>query len=216
MPARPFILCLLICSAAGSASILHAQAHKPTSGFYGDHTLQLVVAPNGSFTGNFFDETGGGQFTCGFLIKSTSPPSGDGTYKIVSWWPAKELGEPVDDEVVNGTLRVTADSLTLQLPKDAHGGCWNVNGELNNGEPVELAVDKPEPTWKSIRVVKTKRVPLRPQPSLSATSRPYIVQGNVVIVTEQQGPWLQVDYSSTMGGKTFTGWVQESDLLPAL
>ncbi|MGA8940308.1 MAG: hypothetical protein WB439_14190 [Acidobacteriaceae bacterium] len=212
MPRRHSRLYLLLCLAA---STIHAQVPKPISGFYGDHTLQLVAAPDGSFTGSFYDETVAGQFTCGFLIKSTTPPSKDGVYKIISWWPAKELGEPVDDEVVNGTLRVSANRLTLQLPKDAHGGCWNVNADLNNGQPIDLDRDQAEPTWKALRVVKAKRVPLLHQPTPSAPSRPYIVQGDVVIVTGKQGSWLHIVYNAYSSSKTFTGWVQDSDLLPA-
>ena len=214
-PALDTLRLLCLCAAATIAPSLHAQ--QPTSGFYGDHTLQLVAAPDGSFTASFFDETGASQFTCGFLLHSDGKPSTRGVYKIITWWPARELnGGDVDDEVVRGTLTASPKGLTLQLPKQAHGGCWNVNADLDQGHPVDLDRDNspPQPTWQSLRVVKTQRVPLRQHPDPSATPRPYIVRGDVVLVTATQGSWLHVDYNSYTGGKTFTGWLQESDLLP--
>jgi hypothetical protein len=213
MPARPPLAALLLCALAPIT-----QAQTPTSGFYGDHTLQLVAAPDHSFTAAFYDETGGGKFSCGFLIHSDGHPSAPNVYKIITWWPDKELnGGNVDDEVVPGTLTLTPTGLILQLPKQAHGGCWNVNADLDQGNDVDLDRDKDTPststTWQSLRVIKTPRVSLRPQPNVPAT-RPYIVRGDVVLVTATQGSWLHVLYYSYMGGKSFTGWLQESELLP--
>ena len=212
---RQNALLLCLCAATLSAS-LHAQT--PTSGFYGDHTLQLVAAPDHSFTAAFYDETVAGQFTCGFLLHSDGHPSAPNVYKIITWWPSNELnGDNVGDEVVPGTLTTSPTGLTLQLPKSAHGGCWNVNGDLDQGKPVDLDRDKDTPstsnTWQSLRVIKTPRVSLRPQPNIPAT-RPYIVRGNVVLVTATQGPWLHVLYYSYEGGKSFAGWLRQFDLLP--
>jgi len=214
-PALRTLRLLCLCAAVTVATSLHAQ--RPTSGFYGDHTLQLVASPDGSFTAAFYDETGAGKFSCGFLLHGDGKPSAHGVYRIVTWWPDKELNGGSDDEVVPGTLTASPKGLTLQLPKQAHGGCWNVNFDLDHGNPVDLDRDKDtsttSTTWQSLRVVKTPRASLRPQPD-TANTRPYIVRGDVVLVTATQGSWLHVDYYSYTGGKTFTGWLQESDLLP--
>jgi hypothetical protein len=196
------------------------QAQTPTSGFYGGHTLQLVASPDGSFTASFFDQTGAGQFTCGFLLHAHPQPAAHGTFNIVTWWPYHQLHGTGDNEVVRGTLRLSDTGLTLQLPAQAHGGCWNVNGDLDQGKPVDLDRDSPDPkapavqTWQALRVITTERVSLRPQPEASAPTRPYLVRGNVILVTASQGPWLHVAYYSYNTGNTFTGWLQESDLLP--
>ena len=210
MPRLPLAILLL--------ASLTAHGQTPASGFYGEHTLQLVVAPDHSFTAAFYDETGGGKFSCGFLLHSDGHPSAPNVYTVTTWWPDKELnGGNVDDEVVSGTLTTTPTGLTLQLPKSAHGGCWNVNADLDQGHPVDLERDKDTPAtstaWQSLRVIKSARVSLRPQPNATST-RPYIVRGDVVLVTATQGPWLHVLYYSYMGGKSFTGWLQESELLP--
>jgi hypothetical protein len=206
---------LSLCLSLTAALTPHAQT--PTSGFYGDHTLQLVAAPDHSFTAAFYDETGGGKFSCGFLLHSTGHPSAPNVYTITTWWPYTDLDGKGPDEIISGTLTTTPTGLVLQLPKSAHGGCWNVNGELDQGEPVDLDRDKDTPststTWQSLRVLKSPRVSLRPQPNVPAT-RPYIVRGDVVLVTATKGPWLHVLYYSYTGGKSFTGWLQESDLVP--
>jgi hypothetical protein len=205
-------------TAALLTASLHAQS--PTSRFYGDHTLQLVAAPNGSFTAHFYDETQAGKFSCGFLLHSEGHPSTRNVYRITTWWPARELnGDDVEDEVVPRTLTVSPTGLILQLPKQAHGGCWNVNFDLDQGNPVDLDRDKDTPssfpTWQTLRVVKSPRVSLRPQPDPTTNTRPYIVRGDVIFVTATQASWLHVIYCAAMGTKTFTGWLQESDLLPA-
>ncbi len=214
------ILRLLCLTATITATSLHAQS--PTSGFYGGHTLQLVASPDGSFTAAFYDETGAGQFSCGFLLHSDGHPSAPNVYKIITWWPDEELNHGSDDEVVSGTLTTSPTGLKLQLPKQAHGGCWNVDTDLDQGHPVDLDRDadrdKDTPatsnTWQSLRIVKTERVPLRPHPDPTIKTRPYIVRGNVVLVTDTEGSWLHVLFYSYMSGKAFTGWLQESDLLP--
>jgi hypothetical protein len=222
---RPTALLLCLCAAT-----LTAHAQKPTSGFYGDHTLQLVTAADGSFTAAFYDETGAGKFSCGFLLHSDGHPSAHNVYKVVTWWPYTDLDGTGPDEVVRGTLTATPKGLTLQLPKQAHGGCTSVNIDLDEGGPIDLDRDKehdptlthdqnhaasPSPaTWQSIRVIKAPRVSLRPQPNATST-RPYIVHGDVVIVTATQGAWLHVLFYSYEGGKSFTGWLQESELAPA-
>ena len=213
---RPPALRILCLCAATIVTSLHAQ--KIPSGFYGDRTLQLVAAPDGSFIASFYDETGAGNFTCGFLLHSDGHASAQGIYKIVTWWPYTDLDGKGPDEVVRGTITASPKGLTLQLPKQAHGGCWNVNGDLDQGNPVDLDRDKDNPptatTWQSLRVVKTSRVPLRPRPDPTLINRPYIVRGDVVIVTDTQGQWLHVLYYSFSTAKTFTGWLEESDLLP--
>jgi len=214
----------LLCLLAAISTTVHAQ--KPTSGFYGDHSLQLVTAPDGSFTASFYDETGNGNFTCAFLLHGDGHPSAHGVYKVVTWWPYTDLDGTGPDEVVRGTITASPKGLTLQLPKSAHGGCMNVNRDLDEGGPIDLNRDNerdldqnhtasPAPTtWQSLRVVKTSRVPLRPRPDPTLINRPYIVRGDVVIVTDTQGQWLHVLYYANIGGKTFTGWLEESDLLP--
>src|SRR5579883_3007636 len=178
---------------------------KPVTGRY--DSVSIVVKSDGSIMGDFYDETGAGQFSCGFLLYS------DGKYKVVTWWPFQELGIKLGDNVVWGTLRFANDALFLQLPQHAHGGCWNVNPDLDQGQEVELDLMHPHPEWREIRVVKAKRAYLHKAPDLNDHTRAYVTEGDTVFVTEQRGKWLHVQYY-TVELRESTGWVQESDLLP--
>jgi len=197
-----------------STGFTQIQNKKPITGRY--DSISIVAKSDGSIVGDFYDETGAGQFSCGFLLYSDGRPDADGKYKVVTWWPFKELGidlSRVGDNVAWGTLRFVNDALFLQLPKQAHGGCWNVNPDLDQGQEVALDLMHPHPEWKEIRVVKAEKAYLHKAPDLNDHARAYVIQGDTVFVTEQRGKWLHVQYY-TVELRESTGWVQESDLLP--
>ena len=183
-------LSLALCAATlSSTSIAQSPPPHAVSGIYGDGVLQLAVPPdNSTITGYFFDQTGAGQFSCGFLLYAVGPPSPDGTYKVSTWWPLHEFDPHLtDDELIIGQLRISGSSVILRLPKQAHGGCWNVNPELDQGEDVLLDRNSVEPTWHDQRVVLAQKLRLYPSPDAATPTHAYLVQGDVLNITETHG-----------------------------
>jgi hypothetical protein len=205
------LVCLLL---LGAGTLLHAQSPMLTSGFYGDHRLQIVVAPDGTFSGSFFDETGAGKFTCTFLVHGDGQHSKRGGYRVVTWWPTTQLDGGKNDEVVVGALRVSAKGIELQLPKSAHDACGNVNHDLDAGNPVELRRGQQHPLWRELRVVLSKQVVLLQQPDTTVETGATMEQGDLVTVLSTRGPWQHIEFYSYTAGRTFSGWVKDADLLP--
>jgi hypothetical protein len=189
------------------AALLLASSQTPQPGLY--DSLQLAVNPEtGVITGSFFDQTGRGQFTCSFLLHSNGTPSADGVFRIVTWSP-----NPSDDqEVVNGTLRFVGSSAVLKLPPKAHGGCWNVNPDLDHGEDTTLTFENAKP-WREERMVNASKAWFYNRPDESGKTAAYIVDGDVVAVIERRGDWSHVDYVGS-SGKIKDGWIQSKGLSP--
>ena len=191
------------------AALILAPTLGPTPGIY--DSLQLAVNPaTGIITGSFFDQTAGGQFTCGFLLYSDGKPSTDGVYRIITWSP-----NPGDEqEIVSGILRFVGESAVLKLPKQAHGGCWNVNPELDRGEETTLTFETRK-AWREERMIKDQKVWFYSRPDRSAKTASYVVTGDSVAVTDRRGDWLHVDYVGS-SRKTKSGWIQNDGLYPVL
>ena len=203
---------LLLAVSAGV--VAHAQSPLLVSGYYGDHKLQLVVSPDGTFSGSFFDEVGAGRFSCGFLLHGEGDHTKHGVYKITTWWPTTQLDGGKDDEVISGTLRTSPKGLTLQLPKRVHDGCGVVDRQLDAGMPVELRRGEQQSLWRELRVLHARHASLRQLPEETAEASAEMEQGDVVAIVATRGTWQHVTFYSYTAGKTFSGWVQESDLLP--
>jgi hypothetical protein len=201
--------------AIGAGTVVHAQSPLLTSGFYGNHTLQLVVSPDGSFTGHFFDKAGvGAAFTCNFLIHGDGKNAKRGAgYRVMTWWPTTQLDGGKNDEAVYGVLRLSPKSLTLQLPKGAHDGCFYVNKLLDVGWPVELKREDQETLWRELRIVQVKHTLLHAQPDAASETSEEIYQGDVVTIVATRGEWQHIDYYSQTAGRTLIGWVKDSTLL---
>jgi hypothetical protein len=187
----------------------------PATGFYGD-TLTLIRMPDGTLHGDFGEERGEQPvFSCGFLLQSTGPASPDGKVPVATWWPERELHGSGKDEVTLGTLILHGGSVSLQLPAQAHGGCWNVEPELDHGEEAEVGSVDPHPEWRSLRVVGQK-LAFHHRPDANDVTKAYLVGGDTVALLDDSpgnGLWRHVQLVGWNGvrGK---GWVQESGLLP--
>lgn len=195
----------------GSA-VGQVRANTAKSGTY-DNILHVVVHPDGSLDGYFYEERMAGQFSCGFLLHSDNGPDAKQLYHVVTWWPYAALHEMDDNEIAHGTLSFSRDAATLQLPKEAHGGCDSVDFELAQGQAMKISFSTKNINWLQPRVVKDKKVNLRNQPDLADKSKAYVVEGDVVMVTERKNSWLHVEFTTT-GDKSFSGWVQDASLLP--
>jgi hypothetical protein len=193
-----------------------AAAQQPQTGIYGD-TLTLIRMPDGSLTGSFAEERGEQpSFSCGFLLQSAGPLSPEHRMPVTTWWPDRELNGGKDDGVTTGTLFVQGDSVSLQLPEQAHGGCWNVEPELDHGEVTEIGAGAPHPEWKSLRVVASSRLALHHRPDANDITKAYIVRGDILALldtTPQDGVWHHVQLVAA-GGPKGTGWVLDSGLMP--
>jgi hypothetical protein len=197
------------------ATFAQAQSPHLTSGFYGDHTLQIVVAPDGSFTGSFFDESGvGGVNTCRFLLHSDGQYAkrGEG-YRVMTWWPTTQLDGGTDDEAIYGVLRFSPKGLTLQLPRHAHDGCGDVNHTLGVGWPIELKRISQSSLWRELRLVQAKKLFLRSLPDASSEPSQELYQGDAVIIVAKRGTWQHVYFYSYVSDRTLSGWVPDADLL---
>jgi hypothetical protein len=79
-------------------------------------------------------------------------------------------GRPIqknDQEIVTGILRFVGESAVLKLPKQAHGGCWNVNPELDRGEEMIFTFETRK-AWREERMIKDQKVWFYSRPDLSA------------------------------------------------
>lgn len=190
-----------------AAALLAPTTPAPKPGMY--DSLQLAVNPaTGVITGSFFDETGMGQFTCGFFLYSDGRPSADGVYSVVTWTSIQGVAL----ERAKGSLRFVNGSALLKLPARAHGGCWNVNPELDQGEDTLLDYQRPAP-WREERIVRDAKAWFYSRPDQSAKSAAYVVLDDAVAVLEERGDWLRVDYIGEYG-KRRTGWMQKRSLSP--
>ena len=179
--------------------------------------LTLIQQPNGVLIGKFYEESGvGAQFSCGFLLQSTGPLSPAGELPIITWWPDRELNGGNDDEVSRGTLFVQDGSVSLKLPKSAHGGCWNVEPELNQGQQFDIGTGNPHPEWKSLRIVASNKLEFHHRPDANDFTKAYILKGDTLALLDtspQNGVWRHVQLITAEGPKS-TGWVLDSGLLP--
>lgn len=82
----------------------------------------------------------------------------------MTWWPDRELHGTEDDEVTKGTLTLRNGTAFLQLPKQAHGGCWRVEPELDEGEEIEVGTAVKHPEWKNLAVVASSRLDFHHRP----------------------------------------------------
>ncbi len=203
-------------SRPAATAVSRSTLPSPITGSYGD-ILTLVQRADGSLIGSFKEEEDPGPaFSCGFLLQSRGPLSATGELPVVTWWPDRELNGGKDDEVTTGTLFLRGDSVSLQLPKQAHGGCWRVEPELDAGELFEVGSGQLHPEWKALRVVGSDKLPFHHQPDANDLTKAYVVRGDLLALLDtapQDGVWHHVVLITSEGPKS-TGWVLESGLLP--
>lgn len=202
---------------AATLPVAHNSASElPEAGLYGT-TLTLIRQPGGGLIGSF-DESSGEQpsFSCAFLIASAGPLSPEKRMPITTWWPDRELNGGTDDQVTTGTLFFQGGVVSLQLPEQAHGGCWNVEPELDHGEITEIGSGVPHPEWKAIRVVSAHKLPFHHSPDAKDASKAYLVHGDTIAVLNEaptQGDFQHVQLLGPEGAKG-SGWILNSGLLP--
>ncbi len=201
-------------SSKNAGSGQRSSAEGPASGLYGS-SLTLIRNPNGSVMGSFFEDAGP-AVSCSFLLQSKGSISANGEMPISTWSPDRELHRTDNDELTSGTLVFRDDIISLQLPKKAHGGCWRVEPQLDNGEVFKVGTGKPHPDWKSLRIVASGKLELHHRPDANDLTKAYVVSGDVLAVLgtmPQDGLWHHVQLT-TSEGPTATGWVPDSGLLP--
>ena len=212
-------LALALCSQAGEIS--------PQAGLYHGE-LRLAIDPiTGGITGAFSSATGGGQFSCAFMLQGDGHQAADGTFRIMTWWPYHWIDDPkLDDEVAPGSLRFTTEpfgpdqhstlTAVLKVQAHAHGGCWNVDGALDSGaeDHLPLIPHGERTRWLQIRQVSAAKARLHAGANGESSGRAYVVKGDVVAVVARTGGWSHVEYTADNGHIT-KGWIKGNELFPA-
>ena len=188
--------------------------NKPagSSGHY--DSLLLGVDENGRVVTGYFEESTGWnestrspQFTCAFFLFGKL--QGD-AYPITTWYPGSDVSAPIKGDLkfitVNG---VTKAHLKLE---EEPGGCAMAHPFTRGGGGDELELSSPG-TWRSVRVVSSKRAFFHQAPNPRTKEKTYVVRDNVVRVFKVQSGWVEAEFV-TDKGKIVRGWLKESELFP--
>ncbi len=107
-----------------------------------------------------------------------------------------------------GTIELLGnDRVKIRLEEEP-GGCWNVEPRFDE-EGVLFELTKRE-EWKIIRMVASERAYFHDHPDESARGESYLIEGDVLKVSEVEGDWVKGAYSGSQG--VTAGWIKESDL----
>jgi hypothetical protein len=199
----PFLFLLLVLVTANNSSFAQTSG-KIVSGEY--ESLLLGVDSDGNLTGYFFEATGNDEmerprFTCSFFISGEKQT--DGNYKIKTWFPGDV------DEVIGGEIKfVGKKSVNLKLDGE-HGGCWNVAPMLKEDEGVDFDLTAAG-NWESIRVVSASKGYFYHSAEAKAPQKIWVVQNDVVRVSQTKGDKAGVTFVSDSGRKK-SGWINTRD-----
>lgn len=197
-------LCLLAALSLGLASASHAQpgpqpAQQAANGAGLYEGLMLAVQADGAITGYYREEQGEGvSKRCAFFL-SGQRTAGSGPVTLQTW----------ATEVFAGSLQFEPQAVTLRIEQGRdHPGCAAVLlPQIASGLRLSL-LDATR--WTGLRRVVAARSWFHAAPQRARRLRTFVVAGDVVAVTAQQGDWLQVAYPGAKG--LVTGWMPAADL----
>ena len=181
---------------------------KLVSGKYG--ALLLGVGANGEITGYYSNSTGAGQFNCDFYLRGKLQ---SGVAAITTWYPKFK-------KVIRGRLKFVEEDgkagVNLKLAEEP-GGCWNVDGELDDENGSTHLLDEPG-VWQTVRVVSAAKAFFHSSPNDAAQQKAFVVEGDQVRVYKTQNGWIEAEFESECvdadcrQSKTTRGWLKETAL----
>jgi hypothetical protein len=190
-PTYIFLFCAFLFPAASYAG-------ENVSGLYNGMPIAYDKTTN-IISGYFHEETGDdGKFSCVFYFLGKLNGN---EAKITSYYP------DTPEEKIDGVLIISDNEIKIKLEEE-HGGCWNVQ-HFADAEPASFTMDEAHETWRAVDIVKSKKAYFYSKPQKGGRLSSYLIQGDDVAITGEQGDWYLVEYQ---GEKIISGYIRKSDL----
>ena len=177
----------------------HKRLAKIKSGKYGDVSIGIS---GDTITGvyEYYDKWNltANQFTDINVFYFFGRLNNNNQITIKAGWPG--------DDLISGSITYE-DGFTLTLEDQPNG--YAAVDFVSEGYKALNTLNK---NWKRIAIIKSKKSFLYSAPSLERT-KVYLISEDIVKILDNFNGWSRIEYNPPANqGKTFTGWIHDSDL----